>query len=167
MGWLICRRRMSSSCDETVPTKGYRFVADVTCVDGYSPSTDLRVAGARAERKAEHEAGATLWRRALLAACCILILALVGLTWRALDQHGTSTLAGLRRLTPQTASGVAYARFQSGRLHLERHLPGDIETALGDFEAAIQLDPTFAAAYAGKADAKFFSYWNTAEVMVL
>jgi DNA-binding winged helix-turn-helix (wHTH) protein/Tfp pilus assembly protein PilF len=146
---------------ETVPTKGYRFVADVTCVDGHSPSADLRLAGARAEREAGHEAGATSWHRALLAASCLLILALVGLTWRGLDQHGTSTLPGLRRLTPQTASGAAYARFQSGRLHLERHLPGDIETALGDFEAAIQLDPTFAAAYAGKADAKFFSYWDT------
>jgi len=146
---------------ETVPTKGYRFVADVRCVDGHPPPADFRVAGGPAEPEAEREAGATLWRRALLAVSCIAILALVGLTWRALDQRGTSPLAGLRRLTPQTASGAAYGRFQSGRLHLERHRPGDIEAALGDFEAAIQLDPTFAAAYAGKADAKFFTYWNT------
>jgi DNA-binding winged helix-turn-helix (wHTH) protein/thioredoxin-like negative regulator of GroEL len=146
---------------ETVPTKGYRFVADVTCVDGHRPSADLLVGDVRAERKDGHEAGAILSRRALLAACCVLILAVIGLTWRAVDQHGTSTLAGLRRLTPPTASGAAYARFQSGRLHLERHLPGDIQTAVGDFEAAIQLDRTFAAAYAGKADAKFFSYWAT------
>src|SRR5262245_29617256 len=30
---------------ETVPTKGYRFVADVTRVDGHSPSADFRVGG--------------------------------------------------------------------------------------------------------------------------
>jgi DNA-binding winged helix-turn-helix (wHTH) protein len=31
---------------ETVPTKGYRFAADVTCVDGHSSLANLPVAGA-------------------------------------------------------------------------------------------------------------------------
>ena len=35
------------------------------------------------------------------------------------------------------------------------------DTALADFEAAIDMDPGFAAAYAGKADARLFRYWAT------
>jgi tetratricopeptide (TPR) repeat protein len=62
---------------------------------------------------------------------------------------------------PPTSSGAAFARFQSGRLHLARHLAGDLEAAIADFEAAIGLDPAFAAAHAGKADAKLFRYWTT------
>ena len=144
---------------ETVPTKGYRFVADVTCLDEASSSTE--VAGAPAEWAVKRKAGPRSWRRALLTACALLILVLAGSAWRALDRHGTAGLPGLRRLTPETESGAAYARSQMGRLHLERHLPGDIERSLADFEAAIELDPAFAAAYAGKADASFFRYWDT------
>ncbi len=145
---------------ETVTTKGYRFVADVEYLAATSSSTDLAVAVSRVEREVRQEAGPSVWRRALLAASALLILVLAGSAWRVLDRNGTAGLPGLR-LTPPTESGAAYARFQRGRLHLERHLPGDVETSLEDFEAAIQLDPTFAAAYAGKADAKFFRYWNT------
>jgi DNA-binding winged helix-turn-helix (wHTH) protein len=130
---------------ETVPTKGYRFVADVTCLDDTSSSTS----------------GRRSWRRALLAASALMMLVLGGSAWRVLARHGTAGLPGLRRLTPPTGSGAAYARFQSGRLHLERQHPGDVETSLEDFDAAIELDPAFAAAYAGKADAKFFRYWKT------
>jgi DNA-binding winged helix-turn-helix (wHTH) protein len=133
---------------ETVPTKGYRFVADVTCVDEEARlSTEL--------------AGRRSLRPALLAASALLIVMIAAVAWRLLDPHGTAALPGLRRLTPPTGSGAAYARFQNGRLHLERQHPGDVEASLEEFEAAIRLDPAFAAAYAGKADAKFFRYWNT------
>ena len=144
---------------ETVPTKGYRFVADVTYLEGRAQSPDSGVA--HAERAAGRDPESTPWRWALVAVSALMILALGGSTWRALDQRGIFKVPGLRRLTPGTGSGAAYARFQSGRLHLERHLLGDIETALEDFEAAIRLDPLFAAAHAGKADAKFFRYWET------
>jgi DNA-binding winged helix-turn-helix (wHTH) protein/tetratricopeptide (TPR) repeat protein len=147
---------------ETVPTKGYRFIADVTCLDETSSSTDVAVAATRVERDVRQEAGRRSWRGARLAASALLILALGGAAaWRVLDRPVTAGLPGLPRLTPPTGSGAAYARFQSGRLHLERHHPGDVETSLEDFEAAIELDPAFAAAYAGKADAKFFRFWNT------
>jgi DNA-binding winged helix-turn-helix (wHTH) protein len=146
---------------ETVPTKGYRFVADVTCLDETSSANDLAVAVAPVERDVGRHAGPRSWRRALLAAAALLILVLAGYAWRALDRQGTAGLPGLRRLTPPTESGAAYVRFQRGRLHLERRHPGDVEASLEEFEAAIHLDPAFAAAYAGKADAKFFRYWNT------
>ena len=145
---------------ETIPTKGYRFIADVTCLDETSLSTDVPVARTGVERDVRREAGRRPRRRAHLAASALLILVFSGVAWRVLDRHATPG-SGLRQLTPPTGSGAAYARFQRGRLHLERHHPGDVETSLEDFEAAIELDPAFAAAYAGKADAKFFRYWNT------
>ena len=148
---------------ETVPTKGYRFVAEVTCVDADASSADLAVGGAGVERTAGRDAGLTRWRRALVAVSCLIVLLLVVLTWRRLDQHAIASSPGLRRLTPPTGSGAAYARFQSGRLRLERHLPGDVQNATADFDTAIQMDPAFADAYAGKADAKFFSFWDTGE----
>ena len=146
---------------ETVPTKRYRFVAEVTRVDGHSQPTGIAVAASRPDREARSQAGPTFTGRAQLVGCCLLALALIGLAWRASYQLGTPTLPASLRPTPQTGSGGAYARFLSGRLHLERHHPGDVDAALVDFEAAIQLDPAFAAAHAGKADAKIFSYWTT------
>ncbi len=132
---------------ETIPTKGYRFAADVTTLAaGRLLPVRPVAAGAR-------------WR--WLAAAALLILALAGAAWAALDQRNLSSLLGLRRRAPPTDSGAAYAKFQSGRVHLERRLPGDIETALADFEAAIQLDPAFSAAHAGEAEARLARYWGT------
>jgi tetratricopeptide (TPR) repeat protein len=62
---------------------------------------------------------------------------------------------------PQTMSGAAYTKYQAGRLNMERQHAGDYAAALENFQGAIQLDPDFAAAYAGKADAKMFLYWDT------
>jgi DNA-binding winged helix-turn-helix (wHTH) protein/Tfp pilus assembly protein PilF len=155
---------------ETVPTKGYRFVMDVTPVDDTAsrgraqspaPSTAVTDTGSPPESGPARGAGTRLRRgAALVAACALPIMVLTGMAWRARDGHA-AVPAGSGRLTLHTISGAAYSRFQSGRLHLERHLAGDTQAALADFEAAIRLDPGFAAAYAGKADAKFFSYWDT------
>lgn len=144
---------------ETVPTKGYRFVAEVRNLQENDLRAELPAAEAHGEREAQPR-GSTWRRRAVLAVSSLLVLMLVGLTWRDLNVP-TGATPGLRRVGPSTSSGAAYARFQNGRVHLERHLPDDIEVALREFEAAIELDPTFADAYAGKADAKFFRYWIT------
>lgn len=146
---------------ETVPTKGYRFVAPVTQCDLPAPATGASRPDARSEPDAMHTRRPGAWRAAaVLTAFALLVLALVVSAWHARDRHGPAT-ARVERAGPPTSSGAAYARFQSGRLHLARHLPGDIDAAIADFEAAIELDPTYAAAYAGKADAKFFQYWET------
>jgi DNA-binding winged helix-turn-helix (wHTH) protein/Tfp pilus assembly protein PilF len=133
---------------ETVPTKGYRFVAPVTGVET-APAPPVRL----------EEQPRSRWRWLWLAAAGLLLVSLAGAAWRTLDRGGNDPQ--LARLSAPTASGAAFAKYQSGRLYLDRHLPGDAAKALADFEAAIQLDPRFAAAYAGKADAKFFSYWDT------
>jgi DNA-binding winged helix-turn-helix (wHTH) protein/Tfp pilus assembly protein PilF len=130
---------------ETVPTKGYRFVAPVST--SQTPSArDAVTAGQFSQRR-------TLW-----VAAALMILVIAGSAWRAL---GVASAPLARRGASRTDSGGAYARFQSGRAYLERHLPGDIDAALRDFEAATQFDSTFASAYAGKADAYIFRYWDT------
>lgn len=141
---------------ETVPTKGYRFVADVQRLEGASSS--IRAAGeaASSDQDGRPVREARSWPRILLPASSLLILALAGSAWLAFHKDGA---AG--KFRPSTGNGAAYARFLSGRMHLERHLPGDVDMALADFDASIQLDPTFAAAYAGRADARFFRYWET------
>jgi DNA-binding winged helix-turn-helix (wHTH) protein/tetratricopeptide (TPR) repeat protein len=138
---------------ETVPTKGYRFVAPAARLAGNPPAESLiRPVEAKAEI---WQAGGSLMRRRLVAvAGGVLLLALAGSTWHRFDLNDK-----LRSLLPSTSSGAAYVKYQSGRLHMERQFYGDHAAALKDFEKAIELDPHFAAAYAGKADASIFLYW--------
>jgi DNA-binding winged helix-turn-helix (wHTH) protein/Tfp pilus assembly protein PilF len=143
---------------ETVPTKGYRFVADATRLDGNGAPSESPIAGAQAEPKAKRD-GRLSRRWALVgAAASLLFLALAGSGWRAVDQNGISRL---RRFLPQTASGAAYTKYQTGRLQMERQYRGDYGEALQNFETAIKLDPHYAAAYAGKADAEIYLYWDS------
>jgi DNA-binding winged helix-turn-helix (wHTH) protein/Tfp pilus assembly protein PilF len=141
---------------ETVPTKGYRFVAEVTRLDEKAPPLELPIAAALAKPEAPRDVVRPLRRRKLfLAVAGVLLISFLALGWRIADQVGASKL---RRLTPPTLSGAAYTNYQSGRLHLERQYRGDYIEALNNFDTAIKLDPHFAAAYAGKADAEFFLF---------
>jgi DNA-binding winged helix-turn-helix (wHTH) protein/Tfp pilus assembly protein PilF len=139
---------------ETVPTKGYRFVATVTTAEQTpalpdSPPQELPVT-------TESEPSARPSKRVLVGiAATLLLLAIVGSGWRAVDRR----VFHLR--TPPTDSGAAYMKYQSGRFHIERQHLGDYAAALSDFDAATKLDPHFANAYAGKADAELFLYWET------
>ena len=58
-------------------------------------------------------------------------------------------------------NGEAYRNFREGKLALEIRTPANYKKALEYFERAIVLDPTYAAAYAGKADAKAMLYIHT------
>ena len=143
---------------ETVPTRGYRFVAAVTRLD--TPSVGS--AGTNLDTAPEGGTGQAVPVRHSKRAALVLLLCvtLAIAAWSVVDRRGASALTA-GPPPGHTSSGAAYVRFESGRLRLDRHLPGDIESALDDFEAAIQLDPTYAAAYAGKGDARFFRYWDT------
>ena len=146
---------------ETVPTKGYRFTAAVTRLDATPAPPDSLAAEMSAEPERRQHGGRASRRSELAAACALIIVVLAATAWGVLGQRGAAALPALRRATSPTSSGAAYAKFQSGRFRVDRHLPGDIETSLDDFETAIRLDPGFAAAYAGKADARMFRYWDT------
>lgn len=141
---------------ETVPTKGYRFVADVTRLEPIPHIPDVPVPDSPPEPR--RALSKTLW---MLAGITVFGLAGAAATWTARFARSDREATALHQQYARTTNGPAYVRFQAGRLHLDRHLAGDIEAAVEAFEAAIQLDPGFADAYAGKADAKFFRYWET------
>jgi len=53
----------------------------------------------------------------------------------------------------QTENVEAYQLYMKGRFHLLKSTPSETETAISYFEQAIELDPNYALAYAGLADA--------------
>jgi len=65
----------------------------------------------------------------------------------------------VRALNSPTISGGAFEHYQQGRLLMERGRGADLGDALASFEQAIELDPGYAAAYAGKADVKTWVFW--------
>ena len=139
---------------ETVPTKGYRFLARVTCSDGAPAPLELPIGSAPTGPETSRDAGRPVPRVLVASAIGLLILLLAGFAWRKLDSSEAS-----RGLIPPTSSGAAYMQYQTGRLHMERQHRGDHAAALASFEKATELDPHFADAYAGKADAAIFLYW--------
>jgi DNA-binding winged helix-turn-helix (wHTH) protein/Tfp pilus assembly protein PilF len=138
---------------ETVPTKGYRFVIGVTLEGKPEPAESRALpipAKSEPEQNIEHPK--RLARLATILSLLLLVFAVVG--WHVLDSGGK-----LRGNIPQTPNGTAYIKYQTGRLYMERHHDGDIATALENFTEATELDPNFADAYAGKADAGLFIFW--------
>jgi DNA-binding winged helix-turn-helix (wHTH) protein/tetratricopeptide (TPR) repeat protein len=68
--------------------------------------------------------------------------------------HGT----GERRPHHETSSLEAYQAFTEGRIALESLDAARVPEAIADFERAIVLDPQYAAAYVGLANARFWQY---------
>lgn len=159
---------------ETVPTKGYRFVAEVKKVneDGSdslvietfihddlpeipdTPDSKVEVPKPKAARRASP-------RFYLGLALGFLLLVSVG---------GFFFLSGywpmksiVKRLAPETFSGEALQNYIQGRFLVERRHKGDYEKALEMFEKAIELDPNYANAYAGKADVKVVLFWGSSK----
>jgi len=46
----------------------------------------------------------------------------------------------------------AYEAYLRGRYSLNKRTPGDLHIAIGSFQKAVDLDPTYALAYAGLAE---------------
>jgi adenylate cyclase len=57
-----------------------------------------------------------------------------------------------------TSSLEAYRAFTEGRVRLESLDASEVPTAIADFERAIELDPRYAAAHVGLANARFWQY---------
>jgi DNA-binding winged helix-turn-helix (wHTH) protein/TolB-like protein/Flp pilus assembly protein TadD len=68
------------------------------------------------------------------------------------------TREGARRQHRETASLEAYRAFTEGRVRLESLDAAHVAGAIADFERAIALDPRYAAAYVGLANAHFWQY---------
>jgi DNA-binding winged helix-turn-helix (wHTH) protein/tetratricopeptide (TPR) repeat protein len=69
-----------------------------------------------------------------------------------------SRAAAPRRSTRETSSLEAYQAFTEGRVRLEALESSAVPRAIADFERAIALDPRYAAAHVGLANAHFFQY---------
>jgi DNA-binding winged helix-turn-helix (wHTH) protein/Tfp pilus assembly protein PilF len=155
----VLRRTLANGEDdpkyiETVPTKGYRFVAVVEHADENQAASASPIGGVEAEPEAKPNSKRPIRRVLLATAAALAMIALAGAGWRALDPNGRSQKS-------PTPSGAAYIKYETGRLHMARHYRGDYASALENFEAATKIDPQYAAAYAGKADAKIFLYFDS------
>lgn len=157
---------------ETVPTKGYRFVADVSIengvaigrsTDGLSVTPDAENLEAESTLKNENEPMRPAevpitrqgfpWAFALLGTA--LILAAAGWVW--FGQSLNINAVGLNGNSVLTLNREAYFNYKEGRLALEKN-PGDHEKALEYFDKAIQFDPNLADAYAGRAIVKMWKF---------
>ena len=142
---------------ETVPTKGYRFVADVSLVqrgnDAAEGSFSNALPAGRSVNRNHPRA------RNLFLIGGLIVIAAVTSGWYAGIFRPTDPQVTSR--TGQSQNGQAYNHYRQGRLLNDRKLPNDREAALAEFEKAISLDPRYAAAYAGKADAKLSKFWGS------
>ena len=141
---------------ETVPKRGYRFVCEVTRIERSTVIAEMPEPNTPTERRLTWAVTLSRGRVVIGAGVGLLILVLAVSGWRTADRNG-----GLKFWRLKTSSGAAYSNYQTGRVLIERQHPGDYEEALRSFETAIRLDPNYAAAYAGKADAKIFLYWDS------
>jgi DNA-binding winged helix-turn-helix (wHTH) protein/lipoprotein NlpI len=167
---------------ETVPTKGYRFVAKIEDTvetipepqlaertNGKNEAMPLEIDPKRGEKVVPNvsdivplnrEMAKLSRRRTVLIGALGFILAVLVLGFW-FGGNLSKPVSGFRRLSAQTNSGEAYQHYQQGRFLIERRLKGDIEGGLASFEKAIELDPTYAAAYVGKADAKIILFYSS------
>ena len=155
---------------ETVPTKGYRFVAEV---QSETPATkvesDLAVTVPEPIAEPSHPspASAPLGIREpitarsskngvfLAVALLVMVTVAAGAAW---------FLGGdvSKAFQPETMNGQALLEYKQGKMLVERRYPGDYPKALEHFERAIALDPNYSNAYAGKADVKVVMFWGSA-----
>lgn len=147
---------------ETVPTKGYRFVAPVAessedsdPVPSSAPKA-LDVATSAADLTPK-DLPATDHRPVRYAVLIIAAATLGVFAFTSFDPFTAFT-----SLKPKTRNGLAYREFQQGKLLLERRLRAeDRAEALAHFERALEADPDYADALAGVADARILTFWDT------
>lgn len=156
---------------ETVPTKGYRFVADVKRKhsDAFHSSslehvseigTAQSVLDSQASTRSLHK---SLERKSsrktvLVVSVVGLLLLVAGSSISSRYLRSESTEKGV---IPETFSGEALQNYNQGRFLVERRHKGDYEKALEYFEKAIELDPNYSNAHAGKADVKIVRFWGS------
>ena len=165
----MLRRVLGESKDgdkfiETVSKKGYRFVAEVEEAGSVESDQPPTMTGDAADEliEANSERARTLLQFPRFVAIGVglaVILAIATGFWISSEGLGRSSFLG--GFAPETLSGEAYQQYTQGRFLVERRHRGDYEKALQHFERAIELDPNYANALAGKADVKVVQFWGS------
>jgi DNA-binding winged helix-turn-helix (wHTH) protein/tetratricopeptide (TPR) repeat protein len=151
---------------QTVPKRGYRFVADVLEVsaNGHAESAVQTVAVALETKQPKakipwHFIGIVLLGTLLVTGFVV---------WRRLDkvqklpttsdpsEKDSELLASRHTDNPE-----AFRAYIRGRAILDAKNPDNFEKAIDEFQKAVALDPTFALPYAGLADASTRRGFNT------
>ncbi|HEU4509843.1 MAG TPA: tetratricopeptide repeat protein [Pyrinomonadaceae bacterium] len=132
---------------QTVPKRGYRFVADVLEVKANGHDKNA-VENVEAAIPIEQPRPKVPWH--LIGIVLLGVLLVTGFViWPNLDARKRNHVAN-RRHTDNPEAFRAYVR---GRAILDAKNPDNFEKAIDEFQKAVALDPTFALAYAGLADA--------------
>jgi DNA-binding winged helix-turn-helix (wHTH) protein/tetratricopeptide (TPR) repeat protein len=121
---------------ETLPRRGYRFIAPVQRIEDDSRIAAPLVAVARRSRSIR-------WRWIAIAAVAVLIAGVA---------TGSAVLERARLRASSTAS-IAVQEVELGRFFLNKFSAADAQRAIEHFEAATRKDPAYAPAYAGLAEA--------------
>jgi DNA-binding winged helix-turn-helix (wHTH) protein/tetratricopeptide (TPR) repeat protein len=123
---------------ETLPRRGYRFIAPVQHVeveDDSKVAVSVAVAAPRSR--------STRWHRVAIAAIVVLIAGVA---------TGSAVLERARLRVSSTVS-IAHQKVELGRFFLNKFSATDVQRAIEHFEAATREDPGYARAYAGLAEA--------------
>lgn len=156
---------------ETIPTKGYRFVADVrseTTTNKVESDQSLGVSEPVAVTPPDisNASAAVGLRESMMARSSksglLLIVALLLIATVAIGAAWFLGADVIKAFEPETMSGQALLEYKQGKMLVERRYPGDYPKALEHFEKAIALDPNYSNAYAGKADVKIVMFWGSA-----
>src|SRR5579872_13834 len=120
---------------ETIPSRGYRFVADVTerNIDAQPPQAEVPVEA----RKPVRRSRSVFWQSAAL------LLALIVLTLHSSAPSGAKRL----EIAPE-----AQRDYILGRHYWSERTESGLKRGLGYFQAALRKSPGFAQAYSGLAD---------------
>ena len=140
---------------ETVPKRGYRFIASVT-FDESLPSQSLSVASAPAAPSLPVVPDPTFSVQGLIPLGLMAAL-VVWLLSSAMTPSGvtvsSSTSPTATTGTARTDNAAAQEAYSRGRLALTRRTQDGLRSGITLFERAVALDPGFASAYVGLADA--------------
>lgn len=161
--------RGEARCIETVPKRGYRFVAAVRMQPTAAGEVDAPAA--RVANAATPRARSFAWRpaRAVLAAAGLAALFLAGYAWRQRVSTAAADAARLSQRTTTVAAGIgaggraatarhvsarpdAYDAYVRGLYFWNQRTAEGIREAARYFQDAVRRDPDYAAAHAGLAD---------------
>ena len=135
------RRELGKESIVTIKGRGYQFVGEVRPIDSESDDESRDPGARRGALPPAVRAGAGI---AVAAALLLVLLRLLGPSDRQ-----TSTLdAALRHRSSPTADERALELYLSGRTYERMHNDWDPELAARQYQRAVELDPSFALAWA-------------------